>query len=54
MYLTVCCESPSLNCTQFYLIYPTPGLSDTLGQTLDNPDPSVFHAEEFLANKVRP
>ena len=25
----LCCESPSLNCTQFLLIYPTPGLSDT-------------------------
>ena len=29
IYPTLCCDSPSLHCTQFYLIYPTPGLSDT-------------------------
>ena len=27
IYPTLCCESPSLKCTQFYLIYPTPGSS---------------------------
>ena len=31
IYLTRCCES--LNCTQFYLIYPTPGLPDTFAGT---------------------
>ena len=29
-YPTLCCESPSLLCVQSTLIYPTPGLSDTI------------------------
>ena len=29
IFSTLCSESPSLNCTQFYLVYPAPGLSDT-------------------------
>ena len=50
IYPTLCCESPSLNCTQFYLIYPTPGLSNTWfirhihGEQMpsDKPDPTAY------------
>ena len=42
IYLTLHCESLTLNCTQFYLIYPTPGLPNTwFTQHLVYPTPGL-------------
>ena len=45
IYPTLHCESPSLLCVQFTLIYPTPGLSDTFYEKQtwsDKPGPTVY------------